>query len=62
MCLFKYIEQNKYDDGFIDKMSSLSKWKIYIEMLYIGVGITGSCPYGDVVPTSWPEQVLGVLA
>jgi len=43
-------------------MSTLTPWQLYSEMLYLGSGITGSCPYGDAVPSSWPEQVLGTLA
>jgi len=58
MCLFKQIEKQRK----IESIESWTKLELYVHLLYLGTGLTGSCIFGDIVPFSPAEQILGHFA
>lgn len=61
MTLFSYVETRPWQAGITDDIMALSKWELYTLMLYLGIGVQGLCPYGDLVPWAPIEEVFGIL-
>lgn len=59
--MMKWTERLAWHKGIIDDVMKLPVWKKYILYLYIGIGIQGASPYGDIIPLTPGEEIFAVI-
>ena len=59
--MMKWTENISWHKGIIDDVMKLTVWKKYILYLYIGIGIQGASPYGDIIPLTPSEEIFAAV-